>query len=321
MRYFGLSLVITIALLVDVQAPGQVMQNTNYEQELKHAESLLAGVTATDIPHHVHYDLKLYDRDGHESTATYDIYRDPIMYQRTDVKAGDYQLTHITNLRDHVDWQHYTGDAPLKIVDFERVMIIPQSAVTRFTQEPQGIKPMTQQQIEGAPLLCASDDAGTSICFNPMVRLFAYAQMFNCTIMYDQWLPIGSHTVPGAIRIYSDKKLLVEATGTVEAVKKFPEHFMEIPDTPSQPTQESQYKIVKSKPMDLSDPRYGSAQIAVSVDEKGHPIKESIIDSDDKHLEGTLRKCAKDIVFEPRMKDGQPIPFEVVLYLEHYPFF
>ena len=296
------------------------MQNTNYEQELKHAQSLLAGATSTDIAHHIHYDLKLYDRDGHESTATYDIYRDPIMYQRIEVKSGNYELTRISNLRDHVDWQHYTGDMPLKIADFEHILIIPQAAVDRFAQEPQNIKPMTRQELEDAPLLCASDEQGTTICFNPMIRLFAYAQMFNRTTMYDQWLPIGSHTFPSSIRIYQDKKLLVQATGTVEAVQKFPDHFMEIPDTPSQPDPQSQYKIVKSKPMDLSDPRFGNIQILVSVDEKGKVTKESIIDSDDKHLEGVTRKFVRDLLFEPRVKDGQPIPFDITLYVTYYPF-
>ncbi|HYK34740.1 energy transducer TonB [Alloacidobacterium sp.] len=296
------------------------MQNTNYDKELQHAKSLLAGSSPTDIPHHIHYDLKLYDRDGHESAATYDIYRDPVMYQRVDIKAGDFQFTRISNLRDHVDWQHSTGDMPLKIFDFERVMEFPQAAADRFSKEPQNVKEMQPEQLEGAPLLCANDNAGTAICFNPMIRLFAYAQMFNRTIMYDQWLTIGSHTAPGTIRVYEDKKLLVDAAGSVDVIKKFPDHLMEIPDTPSQPSPQSQYKIAKSKPMDLSDARYGNIQVALSVDEKGHVTKESIVDSDDKHLEGTARKYVRDLVFEPSIKDGQPVPFETVLYLEYYPF-
>jgi Gram-negative bacterial TonB protein C-terminal len=319
MHRFAQVLTFTIASLAFLHARGQVMQNTDYEHELAHAKSLLAGVTSTDISHHIHYELKLYDREGHESTATYDIYRDPILYQRIEVKGGNYELTQISNLRDHVEWQHYTGDKPLKIADFEQVLIIPRAAVNRFAQEAEVVKSMYRQSLEGKPLLCANDNQGTAICFDPMIRLFAYAQMFDYTIMYDQWLPIGSHTVPGSIRIYEGKKLLVEATGTVEAVKTFPVHFMEIPDTPTMPPPDSLYKIVKSKSMDLSDPRYGNIQIAVSVDEKGRVVKESIVDSDDKHLEGSIRKFAHNLVFEPRIKDGQPVPFETVLYFEYYP--
>lgn len=320
MRQFIPALALTLTLLALPRAHAQVMQNTNYEKEMQHARSLLAGTSSTDIPHHIHYDLKLYDRDSHESTATYDIYRDPGMYQRVDIKAGDYQFTRISSLRNHIDWQNSSGNTPLKIFDFERVMEFPQAAVDRFNKEQQNVKEMEPQQLNGAPLLCANDNAGTAICFNPMIRLFAYAQMFNRTIMYDQWLPIGSHTAPGSIRIYEDKKLLVEATGTVEVIKKFPEHLLQIPDTPSQPPPESQYKIAKSKPMDLSDTRYGNIQVAVSVDEKGHVTKESVVDSDDKHLEGTARKYVRDLVFEPSIKDGQPVPFETVLFLEYYPF-
>ena len=111
---------------------------------------------------------------------------------------------------------------PFKMVDFEQVLDFPEAAVSRFSKELQSVRQMHPQELQGAPLLCANDNAGTAICFNPMIRLFSYAQMFNRTIMYDQWLPIGTHTVPGNIRIYEDKKLLVEATGTVEAVKEFP---------------------------------------------------------------------------------------------------
>lgn len=312
---------ICIFVLALIPASAQVMQNTNYELELAHARSLIAGTTANDIPHHIHYDLKLYDRDGHESTATYDLYRDPTLYNRVEIKSGDYQLTRISNLRDHKDWLHYTGDMPLKILDFDQVVDLPQAAINRFGKEPQAIKAMEPQQLQGSPLLCANDDAGTAICFNPLIRLFAYAQMFNRTVMYDQWLPIGTHTVAGTIRIYEDKKLLVEATGTVEAVKKFPDHLMEIPDTPSQPSPDSRYKIAKSKPMDLSEPRYGNVQVAASVDEKGRVAKASIVDSDDKHLEGVARKYVRDLVFEPKLQDGQPAPFDTVIYIEHYPYF
>jgi hypothetical protein len=318
MRY--LAPILTLAL-VSTHASCQVMQNTNYDQELQHARSLLAGMTATDVPHHIHYDLKLRDREGHESTATYDIYRDPPRFQRIEIKAGDYQFTRITNLQDHSNWLQYSSDVPLKIVDFEGVMEYPQAAATRFSQEAQAIKPMERQELEGAPLLCANDNAGTAICFNPMIRLFSYAQMFNRTVMYDQWLPIGTHTVASSIRVFQDKKVLIEATGTVEAVKSFPDHFMEIPNTPSQPSPNAQYKITKSKPMDLSDPRYGNVQITVSVDEKGHTVKESVIDSDDKHIEGSIRKYVRDLVFEPRLKDGQAVPFDAMLYLEYYPSF
>jgi Gram-negative bacterial TonB protein C-terminal len=315
------ALTLILGTLAFASPHAQIMQNTDYELELEHAKSLLAGLTETDIPHHLHYDLKLYDREGHQTDATYDVYRDPTRSQRVEINAGDYQFTHITNLRDHTDWQHSNGPAPLKVYDFGRVMDLPQAAIDRFAKQPQAVKSMSREQLQGAPLLCANDNAGTAICFNPMIRLFAYAQMFNCTIMYDQWLPTGTHTVPGTIRIYEDKKLLVEATGTVEAVKQFPEQLMKIPDTPSQVPPETQYKIVKSKPMDMSDARYGNVQIAVSVNEKGKATKESIMDSDDKHLEGVTRKYARDLVFEPRIKDGQPVPFEAVLYVEYYPYF
>jgi TonB family protein len=179
---------------------------------------------------------------------------------------------------------------------------------------------MQHDQIDGAPLVCANDNDGTAICFNPMIRLPAYAQMFSRTIMYDQWTPIGFHTVPTSIRIFSGKKLIVEATGKLEEVKKFPDGFMKIPDTPSQPEPQKLYKVVKYKPMDTPEALYGNIAVKVSVDDKGHVSRESVVDSDDKHLDGLARKFARGLVFEPHMQNGQAVPFDVVIYTEYYPY-
>src|ERR1700743_3962619 len=103
MRRFVFALMLLTIFCSTDRLCSQVMQNTNYEQELQNSRSLVAGETSTDIPHHVHYDLKLYDRDGHPSTATYDIYRDPVLYQRVEIKADDFQLTQINNVRDKKD--------------------------------------------------------------------------------------------------------------------------------------------------------------------------------------------------------------------------
>lgn len=317
----GLFGLLTVAV---ISCGAQVPENTNYQREIKQAESLLADTSSTDIPHHVHYDLKLYDREGdhagHASTATYDIYRDPAIYTRIEIKAGGYEFTHIANVHDHKEWLRYTGIKPLRLYDFEQAFDRPKDAMGRFSLEPNNIQQMQPQQLEDTPLLCANDNAGTAICFNPLIHLFAYAQMFNHTIMYDRWLPIGAHTVPGSIRVYQDKKLLLEATGTVEAVKKFPEHFMEIPETPSQIDPDAAHKIAHSKPVDITQPFFGNIEVSISVDEKGHVKKAEVLDSDDKRLEGIARKAAHHIVYEPQMENGQPVPFDTVIYLVYYPY-
>ncbi|WP_158751689.1 energy transducer TonB [Acidobacterium sp. S8] len=313
---FSISLIFGALALSPLRA--QVMQSMNYDEELRHANSLVAGTTAEDISHHVHYDLKLYDQEGHESTATYDIYRDPLLYQRVEIKAADYNLTQVDYLHDHKSWLQTSGFKPLKITDFEQAVDVPQAAIKRFANE--GMSDIMQpEELEGAPLLCANDNDGTAICFNPFIHLFAYAQMFNRTIMYDQWLPIGTHSVPGNIRIFEDKKLLVEATGTVEAVDKFPPHFMQIPETPSQPDPAKAHKIVSYKPMDISQMRYGNIQIHIFVDEQGKVTKAEIVDSDDKHLEGIARKFARSLVMQPQMQNGAPVPYDTMIYLEYYP--
>jgi len=275
MRRYLLILLLSAPLACFMQMHAQVMMNTDYSQELKQAVSLLAGTSATDIAHHVHYDLKLYDRDGRISTATYDIYRAPLLYKRVDVKADNFSRTHITSERDHKEWLSFSGNSPLRIFDFEQIVERPLAAIGRLSQHAEN---MQHEQLEGAPLLCANDNDGTSICFNPLIHLISYAQMFNQTVMYDQWLPIGAHTVPGSIRIFQGKKLLVEATGTVEPVEKFPPGLMQIPDTPSQVDPMTAHKVLHSKPIDMTEAAYGNTAIALSVDEKGHVTKADVID-------------------------------------------
>lgn len=319
MRCYVLALILATAFVPWMHIDAQVMLNTNYSQELKHATSLLADTTASDIPHHVHYDLKLYDKDGHASSATYDIYRDPILYTRVDIKADTFTYTRIESRNSHTSWLRYSGNKPLRIFDFEQVLDRPTAAIDRLSQELHQVQQMQPGQLQGTPLLCANDNAGTSICFQPLIHLFAYAQMFNQTVMYDQWLTIGTHTVPGSIRIYEDKKLLLEATGTVEAIKKFPPNLLQIPGTPSQADPAEAHKILRAKSIDMTQAVFGNIQVAVSVDEKGRVKKAEVIDSDDKKIEGMARKAARGIVFAPQMEDGQPVPFDTTLYLTYYP--
>lgn len=307
-------------LVVSLAASSQVMEDMSYRNQLRRAESLLAGTSAADVPHHIHYDLKLYDRDGRETAATYDIYRDPVLYERVDIKTPAYQLTHITNVRDHVNWFKYTGgDMPLKISDFQMAFDRPYVAIERLKEQGVEGHRLYPQQYQGAPLLCVGDDAGTSICFNPMIHMFAFAQMFNQTIMYDQWLPIGAHTVPGSIRVYQDKKLLLDAEGTVEAVKKFPADLLRIPGTPSQPDPSAGHKVTQYKPVNMSRMIFGGVQVGVSVDQQGKVTKLEIVDSDDKRLEGYARKTARGAIFEPQMENGKAVPFDTSLYLRYYP--
>ena len=50
--------------------------------------------------------------------------------------------------------------------------------------------------------------------------------------------------------------------------------------------------------MDLSDPRYGNVQVAVSIDEKAVWRNSRLLIPDDKHIEGAIRKYVRDLVFE-----------------------
>ncbi|MGA9983798.1 MAG: hypothetical protein WBP95_10020, partial [Acidobacteriaceae bacterium] len=98
----------------------QVIATHPFDTEISRAVALEAGATATDVPHHVHYDLKLYNHKGKLTTGTWDIWRDPQHYIRTDIVAGDYHYTHIEDLNHKKQWRHFNTVMPLKVYDLRQ---------------------------------------------------------------------------------------------------------------------------------------------------------------------------------------------------------
>lgn len=293
----------------------QVMQTTRYSTLLSHAQALTAGETASDISHHIHYDVKYRDRHGNEVTATYDIYRDRLRYTRVDIAAEGYSCRNIKDLLNKREWQHSAGDIPLKIYDLRDVLVEPKPEIHVFTKFPLAAS-VRQEMIDGSPFSCADDNSGVRICFDPLIRTFAFAQVLNQTVTYDDWQRIGTHAVPGKIRLYDDKKLLVEATGKVEPVKQFPPLFF-APGGEPQDEDES-HRIVDFKPM-VKEPVYGNVQLQISVDGTGKVTKTKVLDADNNQVKPIASKLARSLRFEPKSANGQPASFTSVFYFHYFP--
>ncbi len=319
-RILSCSLLYLTPLVVLLFVPGspvaQVLQTSRYATVLSHARALTAGSTASDVAHHIHYDLKFRDRHGHEFTATYDIYRDPPRQTRVDIVAGDYRYTHIRDLMNKRDWKHFSGDMPLKIFDLRDVLIEPKPEIYRLeqSQPPPAVRP---EMIDGSPFACASNQVSVRVCFDPLIRTFAFAQVFNQTVTYDDWQRIGTHAIPGKISLYDGKKPLVEATGKVETVRKFPPLLFVPGDEPTQ-SEDEDHRLIRFKPQP-DFPFYGNVQLQISVNEKGKVTKTKLIDSDNHHLDEVATSYARSFRFAPENANGQPSSFTSVFYLHYFP--
>jgi hypothetical protein len=114
-------------------ARGQVLATRPFDQAISHARALEAGATATDLPHHVHYDLKLYSHKGKLTTGTWDIWRDPQHYIRADIVAGDFHSTHIEDLILKKNWRRFNSVMPLKVYDLRQNYLEPKFLVDMFS--------------------------------------------------------------------------------------------------------------------------------------------------------------------------------------------
>jgi len=97
----------------------QVIATHPFRYRNQPRRGLEAGATATDVPHHVHYDLKLYNHKG-KLTTDLDIWRDPQHFIRADIVAGDFHYTHIEDLIHKKQWRHFNTVMPLKVYDLRQ---------------------------------------------------------------------------------------------------------------------------------------------------------------------------------------------------------
>jgi hypothetical protein len=298
----------------------QVIANRPFTAAITRARSLEAGATATDIPHHVHYDLKLYNHKGKLTTGTWDIWRDPQHYIRADIVAGDFHYSHIEDLTLKTNWRHFNTLMPLKVFDLRQNYAQPDFAVMRFgTATPEHY--VRFQQIQGSPFDCTSELVQVRVCFDPLAHVLAFAQMFNQTVTWEDWQPLGSHSIPRRFRIYDAGRVMIEAAGHAEVVKTFPPGLFSIP--PGKPDMgepevdgSSPHKVIDRKPVHL-DPLYGNVLAHVEVDPQGKVKKVDMIDADDDDIIHDSEQYLKHLTFAPQLKDGVPAPFDQYIYLRY----
>jgi hypothetical protein len=311
-----------LLLLMSPALGAQVLAKHPFATELARALALQAGATATDIPHHVHYDLKLYDYHHKLTTGTWDIWRDPQHYVRTDIVAGDFHYTHIEDLAQHTNWRHFDHVLPLKIFDLRQNYVKPAEPVAFFSNSVLNPDPMvTFDQIEDSPFDCTPEVLEMRICFDPIAHVLAFAQMMNQTVTWEDWQPLGTHSVPRRFRIYDGNRLIVEASGKAEELKKFPPKLFVIPDgEPDMGEPENDgaepHRIIGMKPMSM-DLLYGNVLMHLFVNADGKVKKGEVIDADDSDLVGDAKHFARNLKFAPRKKDGVAVPFDEYLYVQH----
>jgi hypothetical protein len=312
-------LILTLTLMLP-RAWAQVVANRPFSTAIDRALALEAGATATDVPHHVHYELKLYNHKGKLTTGTWDIWRDPQHYVRVDIVAGDFHYTHIEDLVRKVTWRHFNTVMPLKIYDLRQSYREPTFAVEQFTvAEPK--HNVHFQQVDGSPFDCTNEMLQIRICFDPLAHVLAFAQMFNQTMTWEDWQPLGSHSVPKRFRIYDAGRVMVEAAGSAELVKTFPPGLFVIsagePDM-GEPEHDgaTPHKLVSAQPVHL-DLLYGNVLVQVEVGADGKVKKTTLIDADDDDIVHDAEEFVRHLTFAPQIKDGVATPFEQYIYLRY----
>ncbi len=315
-------LLLLTQLLLLPTAWAQVLATHPFSTEIDRARALEAGASPTDIPHHVHYDLKLYNRKGKLTTGTWDIWRDPQHYIRAEIVAGDFHYTHIEDLARKLNWRHFNTVMPLKVYDLRQNYREPDYLVKEFSAS--GVRhDVGFLEVAGSPFDCTSRIADVQICFDPLVHMLAFAQMYNETVTWGDWQPLGSHSVPKRFRIYDAGRVMVEAAGIAEEVKKFPDGLFVIPaNEPDMGEPEdagaAPHQVTGMKPIEMVS-LYGNVLIQVSVDAEGKVHKTTVIDADDEDLVHDAEEFAHHLTFAPQIKDGVAVPFEQYIYLRHAP--
>lgn len=315
-----------LLLLVSSASGAQVLANHPFGVAIARALALEAGATATDIPHHVHYDLKLYDYRHKLTAGTWDIWRDPQHYIRTDIAAGDFHYTEIEDLAQHTQWQRFDHVLPLKIFDLRQNYQEPEVPVSLFGDPTLAEKSSVSfQQIDGSPFDCTPQSLQMRICFDPIAHVLAFAQIMNQTVTWEDWQPLGTHSVPRRFRIYDGDRLIVEASGEAAAVKTFPAQLFVIPaGQPDMGEPENggaaPHRVIEGKPLKM-DLLYGNALMHLFVQPDGKVKKAELVDADDQDVIGPARHFARNLRFAPQMENGAAVPFEQYLYVRHSPSF
>ena len=317
----GLSALFLVLTLAAPAGWAQVIATHPFDTEMNRALALEAGATATDVPHHVHYDLKLYSHKGKLTTGTWDIWRDPLRYVRVDIVAGDFHYTHIEDLTLKKQWRHFNSPIPLKVYDLRQEYKEPSSFVV---EQFSGTAPkhyVRFQQVQGSPFDCTNEVLEMRICFDPLAHVLAFAQMLNQTVTWEDWQPLGAHSVPKRFRIYDAGRVMVEAAGQAEQVKTFPLGLFAIPaGEPDMGEPEDDgttpHKVISSRAVHL-EPLIGNVLVQVRVGVDGKVKKVVLIDADDDDMVHDAEQFVKHLTFAPQIKDGVAMPFEQYMYLRH----
>lgn len=318
----GCLILSALAVIFCRPAATQVPATQTFTSALERARALEAGMTSTDPALHVHYDLKLYSHKGRLTTGTWDVWRDPLLHERVDIKAGDFQYTQIEDVAKKLKWQHFNTFMPLKIFDLREDYAIPVYLVDKIlAMKPPAMVRFTQ--IDGVPFDCTPAWDQGRVCFDPIAHVIAFAQIFNQSMTWENWQPVGVHTVPRRFRIYDAGRVMVEAAGQAEVVRAFPPGLFDIPaNQPDMGDPELDgsipHKVLKAPAVNLQ-PLYGNVLMLASVGADGKVKKLRLLDADDDDIIPDAKRFAKHVIFQPQIKDGMPVPFQTYLYLKHGP--
>ncbi len=288
-----------------------------------------SGLTAfgEGVPaYHVHYEIRMVDRSGRASTATFDRVQLELKHSRVEESAADYHKIVIGE--GEKMWISRTGEVPLRLMEFDWAWPRFRQAIDALMRGGR-LLPVRSLQASGRELQCAGDTEQAQVCVDSSSGLYFSAGKEGTLVTYDKWVPVGQRFLPTSIVLSRGKKILLEAKGTVEApaAEKTQDQFqppagaIEIDTTQRDEhgvplgQDQDRYRIVHREPVRISARGvYGNVLVQVQVDARGRVRKADVLDSDDRALESPALDAARATVYAPYEVSGQYAPFETTIF-------
>jgi hypothetical protein len=278
-------------------------------------------------PYHQRYELTMTDYRGQKHTGSYETWINN-SGSRTEIHTDTYNYVFVTDFESKRRWESKEGVEPLRVQEFHWDQLYPahiqQNLLHPYTvkegkmQAGDTIPSLASETVGDAQLTCATNQTQAKMCFDLETGFLVSGSWKSEHVEYEGWRKIGMKYRESTLRILQDTKPLVEAKLTL-ATETFPtdEIFQKIDelreifpgDTSSRAVQHPSRGYVPSRTPPASA-IHGSAQVRVSVDEKGKVVQAEVEDADDEQVAAAALERARTTQYVPYLDGGHPTGFD-----------
>jgi len=297
----------------------------------KAANRMLASATAhtEDLraPYHQRYDLTMIDYRGQKHSGSVESWINN-SGRRTEIHTDTYSSVRVTDFENNRMWERSEGIEPLRVQEFvwdelypthiQQSLLHPTTVQAGKSQAGDTIPRLSAETVGEAQLTCASNQAQAKMCFDLATGFLVAGRFKSERVDYEGWQKIGMKYREQTLRILQDTNLLVEAkltlatdsASTDEILKNISELHEILPADESSSV--PQHRILGQIPSETppSSAIHGSAQVRVTVDEKGKVVHAEIEDADDEQVAAAALERARGTIYAPYLVGGRATGFD-----------